>query len=157
MLSFTDKKGISEIVSYVLLVVIALGLSVIVYNYLSNYVPKDKAMCEDDIAISISQIRCNSTSKLVTFSYSNKGFFSIDKLYVRLSPETRQVGKNLGDPIDLTPGLNPNQNGTTSLDASSIVSQPGKYILEVEPAVWVKKQLALCENAVNAQQISCSP
>ena len=44
-----DKRGVSIMIGYVLLVVIAIGLSIAVYAYLKNYLPREKAECPQDI------------------------------------------------------------------------------------------------------------
>ena len=151
-----SRRGISEMVSYVMLIVIALGLSVLVYNYLVNYVPKDKVTCSDDISVTIKQIACNSTNERITFEFLNNGLFDIDFLYVRIIKENQSVGQNIAK-IALNPALNPSLSSIQTINSiSQIKNQPGKYSIELQPAVWIKKQLALCENSVYSQQIQCA-
>ena len=64
-----NKRGISVIVSYVLLIVIAVGVSIGVYSYLRLQVPKDRLECNPDIALSVQKYSCNTTTnELVVFS-----------------------------------------------------------------------------------------
>src|SRR3989338_642630 len=149
MLSFIDnrKKGISEIVSYVLLVIIAMSLSVVVYTFVSNYVPKEKAECPDDIAISIREVSCNAQDKTISINYANSGLFAIDFLYIRLAKENRTVAQNIEELAFESP-LNPSQSNIYSLADVNQIDSPGTYILELEPAVWSKKKIAVCERAI---------
>ena len=140
-------------VSYVLLVVIALGLSILVYNYLSNYVPKDRPACPEDIALSVTPVFCKATGGELSFQYANKGLFNIDLIYVRLAKENRTVAQNIDTKNEI---LKPGESKTYTKTGLSEISSVGKYTLEVQPGVLVKKKLAICETAVSTVQITCS-
>lgn len=163
-MNILNKKAVSEMVSYVLLVVIAVGISVIVYNYLSVYTPKDTPQCEEDVKLIIQDKFCNSgTPGLLNVTLLNKGVFKVDAAYIRFGIEGRKV-KNLINEDDLyftqiitgqEAGLNPGKSAQKLFMID--IPSPGKYEIEVQPAVFTdSNELALCEKAVITQPIDCT-
>jgi hypothetical protein len=76
-------------VSYVLLIVIAVGLSAGVYVWLKNYLPSNqKETCDQEIAIFINNYLCNSTEKTLTLYLKNQGNFNIQGFNIWASNET---------------------------------------------------------------------
>ncbi|MEK6888768.1 MAG: hypothetical protein AABW80_01530 [Nanoarchaeota archaeon] len=174
-LLYTDKKGISEMISYVLLVIIAIGLSVLVFGYLTLYVPKDKPACIDGISLAIKDSSCiyESARSSLTLDFVNNGKFSVHAVYVRFGEENRSVRELINDPNDLInnpskgsfffdltdpkQGLKPGES--TQRDyviSSNIVKNEGKYLVEIQPAVFDEGDLVICENAVIIQKVTCS-
>ncbi len=158
-----SRKAVSEMVSYTLLVVIAVGLSIFVYNYLSVYTPKDHATCTDDIHIILQSYGCDTgSSAQLNLSLLNKGIFSIDAAYIRFGPAERKV-KDLINSNDLyftefigdgTPGLIPGESVTKTFQLP--ITAGTKYGIEIQPAVFSKdNELALCSQAVIVQEITC--
>ena len=153
-----NKKGMSEMIAYVILIVIALSLSVLVYSYLKQYVPKNEVpTCPDGISISIDSSSCRydvSNGTLIV-SFLNRGIFNISAVYLKFGPENREVKTLINeDDIYFKNDLSPEKNITQTYSRLRL-STPGTYILEVEPAVITKKGLALCENSVISQPIIC--
>ena len=72
-----NKKAISIIIGYVLLVVIAISLSLLVYAWLKNYLPKDVEKCPDSVSLTISNYNCDIEENKITLTLRNKGFFNI--------------------------------------------------------------------------------
>ena len=68
------KKGVSLMVAYVLLVVIAISLSALVYIFLKSYLPTDKVECPSDLSLIIEGARCIDNKNNLTINISNKGF-----------------------------------------------------------------------------------
>src|SRR3989344_6371285 len=106
--SFRDKSGVSEMVSYVLIVVMGIGLSILVFSYLSLQTPKDRAECAPDTNLIIKSWSCSiakdvginngqpiseqGTNTLLTdITMYNKGFHAINGVYLRAGPESKQV------------------------------------------------------------------
>ena len=156
-------------VSYVLLIVIAVGLSAFVFSYLKVYVPKEKPECPDDIHLIVQEYSCSQNS--LTLTLANKGLFTIGAAYIRVGIPGRKVRQLVNDPdtlfkrdvnlqekpnefyIDLEPG-----KSTEPYDyVAAQIESEGEYILEVQPAVFTEKgELALCKNAVITQTITCT-
>ena len=168
-----NKRGLSELVSYVLLVVIAVGLSVLVYNYLSAYAPKDKPTCNQDISLVIQDSWCKAGSPAtINITLLNKGLFKVDAAYIRFGAANRTVKcllNSKSNEIYLTKfvgssdtGLKPGEifNQQYAMDPSAgsgcQAPTPGQYGIEVEPAVFNDNDLALCPNAVIVQPITCA-
>jgi hypothetical protein len=79
-----NKRALSQVVTYVLLIVVAIGLSVIVFNFLSGIVPQDQFSCPDGISLVIKDVSCEGSGK-VSITFQNKGNFNIDGVYSRYS------------------------------------------------------------------------
>ena len=47
-----NKKGVSEIIGYILLVAIVVTISIFVYQWLKTYVPQDAISCPDGVSLS---------------------------------------------------------------------------------------------------------
>lgn len=75
------KKGVSEIVGYVLLIVIAITISTIVYFWLKGYLPKQGLECPEEISISVLDYKCNPPS--VNLTFKNTGLFNIDGIVIK--------------------------------------------------------------------------
>jgi hypothetical protein len=160
-----SKKAISEMVSYTLLVIIAVGLAVFVYNYLSVFTPKEHATCSEDVRIILQSYSCRSGSPgQLNITLLNKGIFSIDASYIRFGPQNRKVKEQINkDDIyftrfvgDDSPGLAPGESITKNYSLSQIPS-PGRYGVEIEPAVFSDNdELALCPQAVIVQELDCT-
>jgi len=74
-----DKRGISIIIGYIILVSMAVGLSVLVYNWVVHYVPSgDVIECPEGTSLSIVDVKCDMVSHTLNFSVKNTGLFSID-------------------------------------------------------------------------------
>ncbi|VVB79246.1 Uncharacterised protein [uncultured archaeon] len=70
------KKGVSEVVGYILLISIAVAMSVIVYAWLKSYVPKEPLECPGDISLMIKDINCTADG-IIDMTLRNNGKFSI--------------------------------------------------------------------------------
>jgi len=81
----TNKRGISVIVGYVLLIVIAITISLMVYAWLKDYIPKNQEECPDDVSIVIKEYNCDLTAGKMNISFLNKGKFNISGVYLRYS------------------------------------------------------------------------
>lgn len=151
-----NKKGLSEVVSYVLIVAMALALSVAVFVWLKGYLPGDKEVCSEDASIIIEDYSCDSTSKTLTIELKNNGFFSLDGVFLRASNFTTNKINNiipscagciLPGRADFSPSM-VNQN-TTEL----IISYENYTLLtsiEIQPFVEGKKGFLLCKNIVKS-------
>jgi FlaG/FlaF family flagellin (archaellin) len=85
-----SKKGLSEMVSYVLLIMIALGIAAAVFVWIAYYVPSinEREKCPEGVSLFIKQYSCDNTSKVLNLTVQNKGLFNIDGFFVRASNDT---------------------------------------------------------------------
>lgn len=171
-----DKKGVSIMVAYVLLIVLAIGLAGGVYSYLNFYVPKDQPQCPSDVSLIVQDVEC--TNGQITISLLNKGLFSIDGAYLKIGDPDRIARNNF---CFNTKKLDDGGNCDVSFFGESIVGlgtvdegglKPGEVLkstftyedygngdkrdLEVEPIVIGKENdWLICKEAVVTQIVTC--
>lgn len=160
------KKGVSELISYSLIIIIALAAAVLVYNYLKVYVPKNTPECPDSTSIIVTDYSCSleNTSTNFTVSLVNKGKFNIDAAYIRIGVPGRNtktlINGQTEEELYFFPPLSPSAEIHTKsiLVPVSVISAAGDYVLEIEPAVLDGKtnQLAACSGSIISQEILCA-
>ncbi len=153
-----NKRGVSEMVSYVLLIVISMSIATGVYFFLQGYVPKDKPECQEGVNMIVEQVQCASvsTQNLLSISFQNRGLFKIDKAYIRIARDNRVVKDDVPsqNPIQLInkigdEGLSPGESTNAfNFPLPGGYATSGNYILEIQPAHYTKDKdvdsLALC-------------
>jgi hypothetical protein len=152
-----NKRGISLLVSYSILVVIAIALSVLVYSSLKLYLPTDRPECSQEIKLIVEEATCQAGNLDLTLS--NRGLFNIPGAFIRLGPEGRTVFSQINTnkeifPTTISPG--DSRQILPPLSVSNIVDVSGNYILEIQPAILDKGAIYPCEKSVIRQTISCS-
>jgi hypothetical protein len=170
-----NKKAISEIVSYVLLIIIAVGIAVLVYAFLRLYVPRERLSCPDDINLAIANTWCvvNPDGGVrLHLTLENKGLFNVTDYYARIASQGKQAKLQLNQgktsfPRPLSPGGDPvsiefhsTPEITSGIYAPLLgdvinLSKSTAYTLEIQPAVQTDKGLALCSNAIITETITC--
>lgn len=109
----TNKKAVSEIVSYVLLIVIALSLAAGVYTFLKTSVPNpdnEQEKCSEDTSLSLSDYECTpQEDKIITLTLENKGLFNIDGFTITATnnPDALAItmlNTSEGKPEEIQPG-----------------------------------------------------
>ena len=145
-----DDRGLSEIISYVLLVVIALGIAGGVYSFLKAYVPKEQVKCSDDIGLSIDEVSCLGGQLNVTVN--NRGLFNINGMYVKVKNESRVYSRvvNNGSIVFLAP-LEPGDKLTRNYSYSEI----GNKEVEIDPIVLMNNVSVICSKAIVSKKVVC--
>lgn len=162
-----DKRGVSPIIGYVLLIGLALGLAGGVYTYLANYVPSTNEQCSTDVQLVIQQVECSNQK--VNITLVNRGLFSVDGVYVRVGEEGRLAKEDLTDCTPLKCNLyfiNYNaalyQNGLApgqSVSYEESYSGTGESEVEVQPLIFAagnERKEILCTKSVIKQVIQCT-
>lgn len=161
----SNKKGVSEVVGYVILIVIALTMSVFVYAYLKLYVPKEAPSCPSDISLSVQDYTCTSgPNGILNLTIKNKGLFKVYGAYVRFGPEDRQVRPQINNDTSFflfqqgQDGLLPGNNIFRQYKLTTNAPTPGKYMIEVQPAVLSTKRnlIVACTDAVIVLPVTCT-
>jgi len=117
-----SKKALSEMVSYILLVVIALGLSVSVFAWLKSQLPSEKEeKCSEDVALAIRNYACNPLTEEINLTLENTGLFNIKGVYVRGANETGRITTIMMNSSVFLGG------GTTPALEGTLEAIPGKY------------------------------
>ena len=155
-----NKKGVSLMVGYVLLIVIAVGLSVAVFSYLRLYLPKEEPKCYDDVSLTIEQASC--ANQLVDVTLRNRGLFNISGAHIRIGDPGR-IAKELLNPsflFDFGGGvirdLKPGEEWSPPGKYSYTYPAPASQELEIEPVVFIDNKPILCPKAVVKRIIFCS-
>jgi len=91
-----DKKGVSLMIGYVLLIVIVISLSIAVFAYLKLYLPKDQPKCQDNVILSIDEVTCVVSETVptqyeVSVTLTNRGLFNINGAFIRIGGVGRIV------------------------------------------------------------------
>ena len=150
-----NKKAISEIIAYVLLILIAISLSILIYGWMKSYIPKQDKTCEDNLAISIEKINCNSSLNIVNVSLKNRGLFSIDGVILRAGniSEGKAIyllsNETYFKKLSVNEKLAPAESAILSYNYTKINQIK---IIEVQPFIFDKK-IILCDNAIVEQKV----
>ena len=163
-----DKKGLSEIIGYVLLVIIALSLSLIVYTWIKGILPGKTEKCPDGVSLVIDAYECDLGKEMINITFKNQGRFNVDAAIIRFSNKSRGIPINIlksigplkADKVSGTiffinsslnlNGLEPNQK------LSNLFSfKDYKKITEIEvvPLKSVEGKLLICNDAIIKQKI----
>lgn len=82
-----NKKSLSEIVAYVILITIVLTLSALVYSWLKCYIPGScdsaSATCPEEVSVIVKEYSCGGGFLNITLQ--NKGLFSADGFIIRVN------------------------------------------------------------------------
>jgi hypothetical protein len=169
-----NKKAISEIVSYVLLIMISLSLAVGVYSFMKFYVPSDKGSekCPEDIALYAVDSSCEN--KVISLIIENKGMFNVDGFLIKgandpditptitLNSTDEQLIKkfpsgfqdfNTSDGITLKPGLTTMAN----FSYADIPQLDSLKRISIQPYIFSDKiqDIVFCDNIITAYLKNC--
>jgi FlaG/FlaF family flagellin (archaellin) len=168
-----DKRGLSVIVGYILLIVLVISMAAIVYSWLKTYVPKEDLKCPDEVSVFINGYECDSNTLNLTIK--NDGNFNIGGYFIRASnvPDNEVATIDLSDKITsgettLSPtgiktlgngnSFAPNDQETYRFDVSSI--NPKIYGIEIIPIRWQedrrRERLVSCLDARIKKALECS-
>jgi len=86
-----NKRGISIMIGYVLLVSVMIIIGLIVYQWMKTYVPKEPLECPDGVSIYIKDVFCedNETLKL-NLIFKNNGRFDINGYFIYATNDSEQ-------------------------------------------------------------------
>ncbi|MDP7520887.1 MAG: hypothetical protein QF567_01490, partial [Candidatus Pacearchaeota archaeon] len=62
LLQIKNKRGISVMIGYILLISSLVVMGTIVYNWMKTFVPTETISCPDGVSIYIKNIECESTN-----------------------------------------------------------------------------------------------
>lgn len=102
-----NKKAVSAVIGYVLLITFGIIMGVIVYNYLKTYVPQDALKCPEGAGIVLQDYDCSSGQLNITLK--NNGRFNLAGFFIHASNNTEQEIAT----IDLSQNLDTNESGET--------------------------------------------
>jgi len=158
-----NKRAISEIVSYVLLIVIALSLASGVYVWLKTYVPpeKEREKCPEDVALSVNDYRCSGET--ITLIIENKGLFNVNGFFIRASNDSSKLPTIMLNSTDIAlisagrydfenEGLKPNEIKEIKFSYSGLNKIAR---IQIQPFVSGKRNFLLCSNVADLSINDC--
>lgn len=158
-----DKRAISEIVSYVILIAIALSTASGIYVWLKYMTPSEKELCSEDVSIIIRNYNCINPN-ILEITVQNKGLFKINGFFIRAADKSGGIPitglKSTDAEYSLADGryefvypLIPENYTSLKFDYSSLGSLAK---IEVQPYIVAENsELRLCPN-IYSQDIAAS-
>ncbi len=173
-MSSQDKRGISIMIGYVLLVGIAIIMSLIVYQFIKTYVPKESIECPDEVSVFIKNIKYECDNERLNVTIKNNGLFSIAGFFIYATTSEEQElatedlsarvyagGQLYGNAIVFSTtmnGLTPEEpNEKTSI--FNLTGLGTIYRIEIVPVRFQeeegKTRFATCGDAKVGEVVSC--
>ena len=174
-----NKKAVSLMVSYVLLIVITISLAVLVYSWLKLQANiEEMPKCPEDVSLIIVDYNCLEEN-IINLSVKNQGNFNIDGMIVRgteLTDEEAIPATELTDPESTAPSLDkiyyfgspgefkPLEPGviyTKIFSYSSLGETAELKKIQIEPFRTQedkkgKSRMVLCDKSILTQKIDCT-
>lgn len=169
-----NKKGMSAIIGYVLLISFGLVLSVIAFNYLKTYVPKDTGSCPDGVSIFLESYSCSNGQLNITLK--NNGRFNYPAYSIHASNNPNQsvafldlsgnlTGASKGSAVSQNSFVFFNLHNSKFMSPQTQVKHsfkysPPLYSIEIAPVLFQKVgstgRFVRCSNAISRQKINCT-
>jgi hypothetical protein len=172
-----NRRGLSEVISYILLIAISIAMSIMVYQWLRTYVPADSVKCSDGTSIFIKDISY-SCSGTLTLTVQNNGKFGIDGYFIHVStsPNTDALatidisskitsgGTTFGNSIRFSNvienSLSPEDLHNVQISSFNVQSYGTLHKVEITPfrmqEVSNKKRLVSCSEAKVEETLVCT-
>jgi hypothetical protein len=161
-----NKKGVSLMIGYVILISLAIGLSLGVFYYLKLYLPTEEPKCPSDVSLSVDEVNCVSigSNYNVDINISNRGLFNVDSAFIKIGDRNRVFKENLNNANNRWDGSDLCDNGLVLKPGEKYCGtfeyKPGNSIissqeLSVEPIIWIDNKQVICTNAVLKKNIEC--
>jgi len=162
---YKRKKGISLMVSYVLLVIIALGLAAGIYAWMRLYAPtEEEAKCDPNAALAIKNYDCYATLGKISLELENKGLFKLDGFFVRASNQSDGLITISLNTTDVSPSevMEGRYNFYEPLLPNSLITANFSYKdygglskIQIQPFVYGENKVLACENIITIDLESC--
>jgi flagellin-like protein len=156
-----SKKGVSEVIGYVLLILIVVVISVFVYAYLRTFVPREREMCPSDrVSLIVRTYMCDSGNKILNLTLVNQGFFTLSAFTLFGSNDsastlaTKNLTGNRGYVVFPQP-IKPGETTNYSVNYESVM--PLKFI-EITPYYLTdKNKSVICSDSIVKETLNgCS-
>ncbi len=94
MYNLNNKRGVSEIVSYVLLISITFIIAGVVYSWLMFYItPGKETKCDEGVSLTIRGYNYDCITKRLNLTIQNRGLFDVEGYLIRVN---NQSGTDIG-------------------------------------------------------------
>ncbi len=171
-----DKKGVSLMIGYVLLIIIAISLSIAVYSFLVLYLPSEEPKCPKDIKMVVEGVECSpgggSDKRDLKVTVSNRGLFAIRGVFIRVGDknrihkelvnegaETQDIHMQGNISKGLLPGVHvtlPDEGDNEHYEITNYDSSKA-YEIEIEPFIINEENghYVLCAHNLVTKPLSC--
>jgi len=165
-----NKRGISVILGYVLLVALGISLATIVFIWLRDYVtPNDTGKCSEDVSLIIEKVDCDYSNKILSITLRNRGLFSINGSIIRVNDNPAsdlglytigvdKKGLLKNDGANFTSPLKPNEEIILEYDFNTASSKTGVnlfFLVDAQPFVIDNGKVIYCERVSNVD-VNCN-
>ena len=161
-----NKKAVSLIVSYVLLISIGLSIAGLVYGWLRFYVDiEDPVKCPDGVHLAIMQApyyqeRRAATGDLeINITLENRGRFNIDGYIIRATNKTDsrlgtiEIYRSLGNKDLVIPGNKTIHKFNSTYLADKIIKRI--CFIEVQPFIYAEGGDPIACSQISTKKIDC--
>ena len=150
-----SKRGQSAVIGYVLLIVLAITMSIIIYQQLKGFVPREADECSDGVSLMINSYIYDCDDNQLILNLKNNGRFDTDGFLLKASTDAdtniATTGLGLNDGEYNEPFLIGEEKEISVLDVFDL-----KFI-EIIPYVLDKDGGRLiCSDARIKQKLSCA-
>lgn len=130
-----NKRGVSVMIGYVLLVAFAVVIGVVTYGWIKTYAPVESIECADGTSIFIKSLTYDEEVNTLSITIKNNGRFNIDGYFIQMKNDSSQGIANIQLFEYLTSGgsvlgnaiineIRPNQEKTSIFTLSSELGEP---------------------------------
>jgi len=173
-----NRSGLSEVISYILLIAISIAMSVAVYSWLRTYVPTESVSCNDGTSIFIKNISYDCSGKTLTLTVQNNGKFGIDGYFIHVSnnPSSDALatvdisnkitnggiifGNSIKFSNSVENSLSPEESHNTIISTFNVQSFGTLYRVELIPFrmqdIDNKKRVVSCSDAKVTETLTCN-
>jgi hypothetical protein len=90
---FKNKKGVSAMVGYILLISIVIVISVLVYQWMKTYIPSESLKCPDGTSITITEASYKPVGSVyeLTVKLKNTGRFNIAGYFIKAAESSEEI------------------------------------------------------------------
>src|SRR3989338_406008 len=85
-----SRRGLSEVIVYILLISMSIILSTIVYQWLKSYVPAESPGCSDGVSLLLEDYKYDCTAKKLELNLKNNGRFGIAGFFIHATTKPDQ-------------------------------------------------------------------
>ena len=168
-----NKRGMSAVIGYILLITFAIVIGTIIYSWMKTYVPKDDLICPSGTSLFIKDYDCDSTELNLTLK--NNGKFNVGGYFIRVTNESNAGLATIDISSDITSsqgesmiptGVKFDGNDNSLVPNSEVEHRfditplNGIYNLEIIPLRWQeearRKRLVACKTSVLREALTCN-
>lgn len=168
-----NKKAISPMIGYVLLITFAVVIGAAVFAWMKTYVPRDAASCPDETSLFLKDYSYNCSSQILEITLVNNGKFNIGGYFIKAANSTEQslaakdlspfvLGETAGNLVKfmgIENSFKPGDSDSLNTFNLSVSGFGTLYSVEIVPVRWQvennKKLLVQCTDAKVKEMLNC--